>query len=69
MEVKHWQQPADTIKKIFVENDERRPIQIFTDRSKSEGVGVGIAMFESGHHIKSLQWKLNKRCTNNQTEI
>jgi hypothetical protein len=36
-------------------------IEIFTDGSKTEkGVGAGIAMFISGHHIKSLQCRLNK---------
>ena len=55
MGLKHWQHPADTITRILEENDERSPIQIFTDGIKSEkGVCAGIAIFESGHHIKSL---------------
>jgi ribonuclease HI len=50
-------------------NEERSTIQMFTDGSKSEqGVGAGIAIFRSGNHIKSLKYKLNKRCTNNQAE-
>jgi ribonuclease HI len=47
----------------------RHTIQIFTDRNKSEqGAGAGIAILKSGSHITSLQYKLNKRCTNNQAE-
>jgi len=62
MGVKHWQHPADTITRILEEKDERSPIQIFTDGSRSEkGVGAGIAIFESGRHIKSLHCRLNKR--------
>ena len=67
--VKHWQHPAETITRILEDNDERSMIQIFTDGSKTEKrVGAGVAIFESGHHIKSLQCRLNKRCTNNQAE-
>ena len=69
MGVKHWQHPADTITRILEESDERSPIQIFTDGSKTEkGAGAGIAIFESVHHIKSLHCRLKKRCTNNQAE-
>ena len=69
MGVKHWQHPAETITRILEDNDERSPIQIFTNGSKTEKrVGARIAIFESGHHTKSLQCRLNKRCTNNQAE-
>jgi len=61
MGVKHWLNPADTIIYILEENDERSPIQIFTDGSNSEkGAGAVIAIFESGHHIKNLHSRLNK---------
>jgi ribonuclease HI len=44
-------------------------IQIFADGSKSDqGVGAGIATYRSGSHIKDLQYRLNKRWTNNQAE-
>jgi len=67
--VKHWQHPAHTITRILEENYERSPIQTFTDGSKKEkGVGADIAIFESGHHIKNLQCRSNKRCTSNQAE-
>jgi ribonuclease HI len=69
MAVKHWLHPAETMTSILEDNDERSPIQIYTDGSKTEkGVGAGIAIFASGHHIKSFQCRLNKRCTNNQAE-
>jgi len=47
-------------------NEETIIIHIFTDGSKS--VGAGVAIFKSGTHITSLQYKLNKRCSNNQAE-
>jgi ribonuclease HI len=63
MGVKYWHPPLQKITR------ETGTIQIFTDGSKSEeGVDAGIAIFRSGNHIKSLKYKLNKRCTNNQTE-
>jgi len=33
-----------------------------------QGVGAGVAIFRSGKHIKSIKYKLNKSCTNNQAE-
>ena len=64
MGVKHWHHIAETITYLTEDNEET-----FTDGSKSEqGVGAGIAIFESGNHIKSLKCRLNKRCTNNQAE-
>jgi ribonuclease HI len=69
MEVKYLHHPAETITYLTVNNEETSTIQIFTDGSKSEqGVGAGVAIFKSGTHIKSLKYKLNKRCTNNQAE-
>jgi hypothetical protein len=67
--VKYWQHPAETISYLTEHNEETSTIQIFTDESKSEqGVGAGIAIFRSRKHIKSLNYKSNKRCTNNQAE-
>jgi ribonuclease HI len=69
MEIKYWQYPAETINFLTGNNEETSTIQIFSDRSKSEhGVGTGIAIFKSGTHITSIQYTLNKRCTNNQAE-
>jgi hypothetical protein len=69
MRVKYWYLPAETIIFPTESNEAAGLIQIFTDGSKSEqGVGEGIAIFRSGNHFKSLQYRLNKRCTNNQAE-
>jgi hypothetical protein len=52
MEIKHWQHPAEIITIILEDTNERNPIQIFTYGSKTEkGVGAGIAIFKSGHHV------------------
>ena len=67
MEVKHWQYLGETIARILEDIDERCPIQIFTDGGKTEKeVRAGIAIFKSGHHIKSPQFRLINRCTNKQ---
>ena len=31
-------------------------------------MGSGIAIYRSGQNIRTLQFKLNKKCTNNQAE-
>jgi len=69
MEVKYWHHPAETITLLAENNEVTSTIQIFTDRSKSEQrVGAGVAIFRSGNHIRSLKYRLNKRCTDNQAE-
>jgi ribonuclease HI len=69
MGVKYWHHPADTITFLTESNEAAGSIQIFPDGGKSkQGVGAGIAIFRAGNHFKSLQYRLNKRCTNNQTE-
>jgi len=61
MGVKHWHYPAETINFLTEDNEETSTIQIFTDGSKPEqGVGAGVAIFESGNHIKSLKCRLKK---------
>jgi hypothetical protein len=69
MGVKQWLHPAVKITTLRENNEENSTTQIFTDGSKSEqGVGAGIAIYRRGTHIKSLKYRLNKRCTNNQAE-
>ena len=69
MGVKYWNHPAQMITFLTKVNEETSTTQIFTDGSKLEqGVGAGIVIFNSGNLINSLKYKLNKRCTNNQTE-
>jgi hypothetical protein len=61
MGVKYWHHPAETITVLTENNEETSTIQIFTDGSKSEqGVGVGVAIFRSGNHMKNLKYRLNK---------
>jgi ribonuclease HI len=51
------------------EKEDKISIHIYTDGSKTDkDVGSGIAIFESGQYIKSIQRRLNKKCTNNQAE-
>ena len=71
MEVRYWHHPTETTTFLSENNEETSTIQIFTDGSKSEqGVGAdaGVAIFRSGKHIKSTKYRLNKRCTNNQSK-
>ena len=68
-EVKHWLHPAETTTILNDKNKDTSAIQIYTDESKTEqGVGAGTAIFRSGIHTKSLKYRLNNRCTNNQAE-
>ena len=69
MGIKHWLHPAVKITILRDNNEDSITTQIFTDGSKSEqGVGAGIAIYRSGTQTKSLKYRLNKRCTNNQAE-
>ena len=68
-ETRIWQHPAEAIVRTSEGNEEDSPRQIYTDGSKTEkGVGSRIAINRSGQNIKTLQCKLNKKCTNNQAE-
>jgi ribonuclease HI len=69
MEVKYWQHPAEASISSTEETEEKDTIQIYTDGSKRDkGAGSGIAIFKSGTYIKSIQRRLNEKCTNNQVE-
>jgi hypothetical protein len=69
MGIRYWHHPAETITFRTENNEEASTIQIFTDGSKSDhGVGKGTAIYRSDSHIKSLKYRLNKRCTKNQAE-
>jgi len=68
-EVRFWQHPAETVIRTAEGNGEDSPLQIYTEGSKTKkGVGSGIAIYEYGQNIRTLQFKLNKECTNNQAE-
>ena len=69
MEVRYWKHPAETSIRSTDEKEETGSLRIYTDGRKTEkGVGSYIAICESGQHIKSVQRRLNKLCTNNQAE-
>jgi len=54
---------------VLKEEEEKHPIQLFTDGSRSErGEGSGVAIYRSGESIYTIRFRLSKKCTNNQTE-
>jgi hypothetical protein len=64
-----WQHPAESVIRSDEGEEEDSPLQIYTDGSKTEKVvGSGIAIYRHGRNIRTLQFKLNKECTNNQAE-
>ena len=68
-EARWWQHPAESVIMTDEGNEEDSPLQIYTDGSKTEkGVGSGIAIYRYGRNIRTLQFKLNKECTNIQAE-
>jgi len=61
MEVRYWQHSAEASISSTDEKEDKGSIHIYTDGSKTDkGVGSGIAIFESGQYIKSIQRRLNK---------
>ena len=69
MELENWTHPATHIKTIEGEEESLHPIQAYTDGSKSDlGVGAGVVIFFDNYVIKTMQYRPNERCTNNQTE-
>ena len=43
-------------------------IQVYTDGSRKEqGVGAGVAMFSGNELVTALKYRLDNRCSNNQT--
>jgi len=66
---KHWLHPAISFTILEVCEEDDSTIQIYTDGSKNEqGAGAGVAIFITDKHTTSLQYRLNNRCTNNQSE-
>ena len=69
VEIKNWPHLADVVKIIEDKGYKEQTIQVYTDGSKNKHrVGSGVAIFV-GKELKSqLQFKLDKRCSNNQVE-
>ena len=69
MELKIWTHPATHIKTTEGEEESLHPVQAYTDSSKSDlGVGAGVVIFLDNNIIKTMQYRLNERCSNNQAE-
>jgi len=69
MEVKHWTHPANCVKIIEGQDDSKHAIHVYTDGSKCEhGVGSGIAILSDSTQIDTIKYRLNGRCSNNQSE-
>ena len=61
--------PSEASINSTYKKEDKGSIHIYTDgRKTGKGVGSGIAIFESVQYIKSIQRRLNKKCTNNQAE-
>jgi len=69
MELENGSHPATHIKTIEGEEESLHPIQAYTDGSKSNlVVGAGVVIFLDNNIIKTMQYRLNERCSNNQAE-
>ena len=69
MELGNWTHPATHIKTIDGEEESLHPIQAYTDGSKSDlGVGAGVVILLDNNIIKTMQYRLNERCSNNQAQ-
>ena len=65
MELENWTHPATHIKTIEGEEESLHLIQAYTDGRKSElGVGAGVVIFLDNNIIKTMQYRLNERCSN-----
>ena len=70
MELHTWNHPAN---KVIIKNIEDANTEIYfdiyTDGSKmDDNVGAGAAILTDGNCIKTLKYKLNHNCSNNQAE-
>ena len=69
MELENWTHPATHIKTIEGEEESLHSIEAYTDGSKSDlGVGAGVVIFLDNNIMKTMQFRLNERCSNNQAE-
>ena len=69
MELKNWPHPAD-VKIIEDKGYQDQTIQVYTDGSNNEyGVGSGMTIFIGKELAVQLNFKPDKKCTNNQAEL
>jgi ribonuclease HI len=68
---KQWLHPAETAVTIDTDDPQQysTPINIYTDRSKSEqGGSAGIVIIRPGTPAVKLRYRMDTSCTNNQAE-
>ncbi|KAJ4432672.1 hypothetical protein ANN_21295 [Periplaneta americana] len=64
-----WPHPEDKILIKEKSSHESYKVDIYTDGSKGDlGVGSGVAIFIDQELVHELQYKLHRRCSNNQAE-
>ena len=69
VELKNWSHSADVVKITEDNGYKEQTIHIYTDGSKNEhGVGSGVAKFYGKELKAQLKFKLDNRCSNNQTQ-
>jgi ribonuclease HI len=69
VELNQWSHPADFVNITETNRCDDQMIRMYTDSSKGErGVRAGVVIFVSNKLIACHKFKLNHRCSNNQTE-
>ena len=69
VDLKYWQHPADEAKFLDTDENKDRPIEAYTDGSKTQqGVGAGVALFTGTNLTLQEKYKLDNNCTKNQAE-
>jgi len=69
MDIRNWVHPSKNITIIEGQEKNTHCLQMYTNGTKNEeDVGSGIAVFAGTNLITTQMYRLNGRCTNNQTE-
>jgi len=69
VEHKNLPHPAEVAAFIVGKEYGKETIQIYTDGSRNEqGVGTGVMMFSGNELVKTLNYRLDSRCSNNQAQ-
>ena len=69
MEPKIWPHSAEVTAFIVAKEYRKEIIEIYTDGSRNEqGFGAGVAMFSVNELVRTLNYRVDNRCSNNQAE-